>query len=106
MEKNTNRNGEFHIDENSISDKSILEHADFDSASTDEKAAMVNDRKSISYWRDALRRFCSNPISMASLAIFLVIVIFSFIGPSFIQYDYKDQYRASSKLGPMEYSEE
>ena len=106
MEKNTNRNGEFRIDENSISDKSILEHADFDSASTDEKAAMVNDRKSISYWRDALRRFCSNPISMASLAIFLVIVIFSFIGPSFIQYDYKDQYRASSKLGPMEYSEE
>lgn len=106
MEKKKNRIDIFRIDEESIIDRSILEQADFGRASIEEKESMVNDRKSISYWKDAMRRFCSNPISMASLAIFLMIVVFAFVGPEFIQYDYKDQYRKAAKLAPMEHSEE
>ena len=77
---------------------------DFASASGEEKAAMVETRASVSYWKDALRRFKANKVSMAALCLFLLIFLFSFLGPLFIPYNYADQYRSSQKLGPMEYS--
>ena len=78
---------------------------DFESAGADEKASMVETRQSISYWKDALRRFKANKVSMAALIMFLLIFLFSFLGPLFIPYNYADQYRKSGKLGPWEYSE-
>ena len=78
---------------------------DFDVASAGEKASMVETRKSVSYWKDALRRFKANKVSMAALIMFLLIFLFAFLGPLFIPYNYADQYRNSGKLGPGEYSE-
>lgn len=78
---------------------------DFGAATGEEKASMVETRKSVSYWKDALRRFKANKVSMAALFLFLLIFLFSFLGPLFIPYNYADQYRNSGKLGPGEFSE-
>jgi len=77
---------------------------DFSAASNEEKAAMVETRQSVSYWKDAARRFRANKVSMAALFLFLLIFLFSYLGPLFIPYNYADQYRNSSKLGPGEFS--
>ena len=77
---------------------------DFSPATAEERAAMVENRPSVSYWRDAARRFKANRVSMAALFLFLLIFLFSFLGPLFIPYNYSDQYRASGKLAPGEHS--
>ena len=77
---------------------------DFSPATPEEKASMVENRASVSYWRDAARRFKANRVSMAALALFLLIFLFSYLGPLFIPYNYSDQYRGSGKLGPGEFS--
>ena len=77
---------------------------DFSPATAEERASMVENRPSVSYWRDAARRFKANRVSMAALFLFLLIFLFSYLGPLFIPYNYSDQYRASGKLGPGEHS--
>ena len=81
-----------------------LNESDFAPASETEKESMVEIRKSVSYWKDAARRFKANTVSMVALFIFLIILFFAFAGPSFIPYDYAKQYRSSQKLGPGEFS--
>ncbi|MCR5160872.1 MAG: ABC transporter permease [Lachnospiraceae bacterium] len=61
--------------------------------------------KSVSYWQDAWRRFRKNYVSMGALIVFIVILLFSFLGPVFVEYSYEEQYRSAQKLGPMQYSE-
>ncbi len=78
---------------------------DFLPATGEEKASVTETRKSVSYWKDALRRFKANKVSMAALFLFLLIFLFSFLGPLFIPYNYADQYRNSGKLGPGEFSD-
>ena len=65
---------------------------------------MVEIRKSVSYWRDAARRFKRNTVSMVALVVFLIILFFAFVGPRLIPYDYARQFRSSQKLAPFEYS--
>ena len=81
-----------------------LNESDFAPASEAEKESMVEVRKSVSYWRDAARRFKKNTVSMVALVVFIIMLIFAFAGPSFIPYDYSNQYRSSQKLGPSEFS--
>ncbi|MCR4673183.1 MAG: ABC transporter permease [Lachnospiraceae bacterium] len=61
--------------------------------------------KSISFWQDAWRRFKENTVSMVALVVFIVIVLFAFLGPVLIPYDYSSQYRSAQNLAPMQYSE-
>ena len=65
---------------------------------------MVQMHKSVSYWRDAWRRFKANTVSMVALAVFILCLLFAFVGPSLIPYSYAEQYRASQKLAPFAYS--
>ena len=95
----------FHIAEDRIPDIDQLSAQDFESASSDEKASMVQMHKSVSYWQDAWRRFRKNHVSMGALVVFILILLFSFVGPMFIPYSYEQQYRSAQKLGPMQYSE-
>lgn len=83
-----------------------LSCSDFAPATSSEKESMVEIRKSVSYWRDAARRFKKNTVSMVALFIFIFILIFAFLGPLTIPYDYEKQYRSSQKLGPFEHSQE
>ena len=80
--------------------------SDFEPATESEKENMVEIRKSVSYWRDAARRFKNNTVSMVALGIFILVLLFAFLGPSLIPYDYANQYRSSQKLGPFEYSDQ
>ena len=82
-----------------------LKDGDFELAEDAEKASMVEKHKGVSYWKDAWRRFRKNTVSMVALGIFILCLLFAFVGPKLIPYSYGDQYRASQKLGPFEYSE-
>ena len=78
----------------------------FEPVSADEKTKNAEDnRKSITYWQDAWRRFKANTVAMVASVVFILILIFAFAGPLFIPYSYESQYRNSVKLGPMEYSD-
>lgn len=95
----------FHTDADKILDLNQMSDMDFESASSDEKESMVQMHKSVSYWKDAWRRFKRNHVSMGALGVFILILVFAFIGPMFVDYSYEEQYRSAQKLGPMEYSE-
>lgn len=77
----------------------------FEEADQQEKEAVVEERKSISYWADARRRFKANKVAMAALGIFILLMAFAFIGPMIVPYSYETQYRSSIKLDPMQHSE-
>lgn len=80
-----------------------LNVSDFLPAEQEEKQNLVVMRKSVSFWRDGLRRFRKNTIAMISLTVIILIMIFAFILPSFYPYRYEQQIRGSENLAPMEY---
>ena len=83
-----------------------LTAADFEAATSDEKESVVFKHRSVSYWQDAARRFRANTVSMAALFVFILCLLFAFLGPRLIPYNYSDQYRSAQKLASMQYSEE
>ena len=94
----------FQVDPEAVWADYNLNDSDFVPATDTEKEGMVEIRKSVSYWRDAVRRFKKNTVSMVALFVFLIMLFFAFVGPALIPYDYAKQYRSSQKLGPFEYS--
>lgn len=63
----------------------------FEKASNEEKQELVVMRKSTSLWRDAMRRFRRNPFAMVALILLVALILFAFIGPLFVPYQY-DQF--------------
>ena len=96
----------FQVDPDKVWADYDLNASDFAPATETEKENMVEIRKSVSYWRDAARRFKRNTVSMVALAVFIVILLFAFLGPALIPYNYSNQYRSSQKLGPGEFSDQ
>ena len=96
----------FQVDPDKVWADYNINASDFEPATESEKENMVEVRKSVSYWRDAARRFKNNTVSMVALGIFILVLLFAFLGPSLIPYDYANQYRSSQKLGPFEYSDQ
>ena len=94
----------FQVDPDKVWADYGINPSDFEPATESEKESMVEVRKSVSYWRDAARRFKKNTVSMVALAVFIVVLLFAFVGPTLIPYDYANQYRSSQKLDPFEYS--
>ena len=82
-----------------------LDVSDFLSAGKEERQSLVIMRKSVSFWKDGLRRLKKNNIAMVSLAFILFVLIFAFIAPEFYPYTYEQQIRGSENLTPMSYSE-
>lgn len=60
-------------------------------ASAEEKAMNDQMRPSISYWKDAMRRFTRNKLAMVMLAILLIIILVAIFGPVISPYTYKGQ---------------
>lgn len=79
--------------------------SDFELASGAEKEGFIQNRPSMSYWQDALRRFKKNHIAMVALVVIVLLILFSFAGPIFVQYGYGEQIRGSENLAPMQFSE-
>lgn len=94
----------FQVDPQAIEEAFGLRSGDFDAASLAERESVVEKHKSISYWRDAWRRFRGNTVSMVALFVFILCLLFAFAGPKIIPYNYSDQYRGAQKLAPFEYS--
>ncbi|MEG0804152.1 MAG: ABC transporter permease, partial [Pygmaiobacter sp.] len=78
---------------------------DFLPAEDDEKQSLVVMRESVGFWKDGARRLRKNPVAMVSLVVIIVVMIFSFLVPSFYPYTYEQQLRGSENLAPMHYSE-
>ena len=83
-----------------------LNPEDFLPASNEEKESLVIMRESVSFWKDGLRRLLKNKVAMVSLFVILVVMVFSFIVPSFYPYTYDQQIRGSESLAPMQYSQQ
>ena len=94
----------FHVDPDKVWADYDLSELDFEPATVSEKEDMIEERKSVSYWSDAARRFKRNTVSMVALFVFILMLLFAFLGPALIPYDYAKQYRSSQKLDPFEYS--
>ena len=76
----------------------------FEPASSEEKENFIQDRKSVSYWKDAWRRLRKNTVAMVALGIIILLTIFAFVGPMIVPYTYKQQIRGSAALGLSHYS--
>ena len=59
----------FQVDPEKIETIAAFTADDFAPAGDSEKEAMVEKHKSVSYWRDAWRRFKANTVSMVALLI-------------------------------------
>ncbi len=103
--ENKNRFNIFHTKTDSLTNFSELNASDFEPATHQEKESMVVSHKSVSYWSDAFRRFKRNTVSVIAFFVFIFIVLFAFVGPLFLPFDYTYQFRSSQNLKPMEYSE-
>lgn len=78
---------------------------DFLPATEEEKQSQIVMRESVSFWKDGMRRFVKNKVAMVSLIVIILVMFFSFIVPMFYPYTYKEQFKGSNHLAPMEYSE-
>ena len=76
----------------------------FDPATSEEKENFIQDRRSVSYWKDAWRRLRKNTVAMVALVIIILLAIFAFVGPAVVPYTYKQQIRGSEALHPWHYS--
>ena len=92
--------------ENPISFQRKWNPEDFLPATDEEKESLVIMRESVSFWKDGLRRLRKNKVAMVSLVVIIIIMILSFIVPSFYPYSYETQIKGANNLAPMEYSEE
>lgn len=78
----------------------------FEPATSEEKENFIQDRKSVSYWKDAWRRLRKNTVAMVALAIIIILTLFAFVGPMVVPYTYKQQIRGSEALGLSHYTYE
>ena len=76
----------------------------FEPASAQEKESFIQDRKSVSYWKDAWRRLRRNRVAMVAMVIVILIGLFAFVGPLLVPYGYDEQIRGANNLHPWHYS--
>ena len=58
------------------------------------------DTEEIGFWKAAMRTLVKNKIAVGALVIIALIVIFAFVGPTFIKYSYDQQIRGDENLVP------
>lgn len=94
MENFFNLNKKLNLDEYNFTEN------DFDLASVEQKENFMTKASSTSYFKDAMRRLKANKIAMVALMFIVVVVIFAFIGPLFVEGDYTTQFRGDENLFP------
>lgn len=77
---------------------------DFDNASQTEKADFIQERQSVSYWKDAWRRLKKNTVAMVALGVIIFLVLFAFVGPYVVPYGYEEFNKGSENLHPFHYT--
>ena len=66
----------------------------------DEINADVLTRPSLSYWKDAFRRFTKNKIAVAASIMLIIIILFAIFAPIFSPYTFDENNWALSDVGP------
>ncbi len=82
----------------------ILSPDDFASASRQEKDDFIQDRQSVSYWKDAWRRLKKNVVAMVALGVIVFLFLFAFVGPLLIPYGYDEFNKGAENLYPYHYT--
>ncbi len=77
---------------------------DFESASQEEKADFIQERQSVSYWKDAWRRLKKNTVAMVALGVIIFLVLFAFVGPYIVPYGYEEFNKGAENLHPFHYA--
>ena len=77
---------------------------DFASASRQEKDDFIQDRQSVSYWKDAWRRLKKNVVAMVALGVIAFLFLFAFVGPLLIPYGYDEFNKGAENLYPYHYT--
>ena len=77
---------------------------DFASASRQEKDDFIQDRQSVSYWKDAWRRLKKNVVAMVALGVIVFLILFAFVGPLLIPYGYDEFNKGAENLYPYHYT--
>lgn len=96
--------GSLQPDVEDILDWNKLPDNAFEPASAQEKESFIQDRKSVSYWKDAWRRLRRNKVAMVAMVIVILIALFAFVGPMIVPYGYDEQIRGANNLHPWHYS--
>ena len=77
---------------------------DFASASRQEKDDFIQDRQSVSYWKDTWRRLKKNVVAMVALGVIVFLFLFAFVGPLLIPYGYDEFNKGAENLYPYHYT--
>ena len=77
---------------------------DFASASRQEKDDFIQDRQSVSYWKDAWRRLKKNVVAMVALGVIVFLFLFAFVGPLLIPCGYDEFNKGAENLYPYHYT--
>lgn len=77
---------------------------DFASASRQEKDDFIQNRQSVSYWKDAWRRLKKNVVAMVALGVIVFLFLFAFVGPLLIPYGYDEFNKGAENLYPYHYT--
>lgn len=88
----------------SMLDWNNLTNEDFAPADQAEKDDFIQDRQSVSYWKDAWRRLKRNIVAMVALGVIIFLFLFAFVGPYLIPYGYEQFNIGAEDLYPYHYS--
>ena len=81
-----------------------LSDADFAPATKQEQEDFIQERASVSYWKDAWRRLRKNVVAMVALGVIVFLVLFAFVGPYLIPYGYDEFNKGAENLHPFHYT--
>ena len=77
---------------------------DFEPASQQERDDFIQDRQSVSYWKDAWRRLKKNTVAMIALGVIIFLFLFVFVGPFLVPYGYDQFSTGAENLYPYHYA--
>ncbi|RHU86283.1 ABC transporter permease [Clostridiaceae bacterium OM08-6BH] len=77
---------------------------DFEPASQQERDDFIQDRQSVSYWKDAWRRLKKNTVAMIALGVIIFLFLFAFVGPFLVPYGYDQFSTGAENLYPYHYA--
>lgn len=96
--------GSLRPDVDDILDWNNLPQDAFEPASSTEKENFIQDRESVSYWKDAWRRLRRNRVAMVAMVIVILIGLFAFVGPLLVPYSYDQVIPGANNIHPWHYS--
>lgn len=81
-----------------------LSPEDFAPATKEERDDFIQERQSVSYWKDAWRRLKKNVVAMVALGVIVFLILFAFVGPYLIPYGYEQFNKGAENLYPYHYA--